>query len=46
VPFLFAFTMFLSATLLFMVQPMVGKMVLPFVGGSPAVLNTSNVFFQ
>jgi len=46
VPFLFAFTMFLSATLLFMVQPMVGKMVLPHVGGSPAVWNTCMVFFQ
>jgi hypothetical protein len=46
VPFLFAFTMFLSATLLFMVQPMIGKMVLPYVGGSPAVWNTCMVFFQ
>jgi len=46
VPALFAFTMFLSATLLFMVQPMVGKMVLPHVGGSPAVWNTCMVFFQ
>jgi len=38
--------MFLSATLLFMVQPMVGKMVLPHVGGNPAVWNTCMVFFQ
>jgi len=46
VPALFALTMFLSATLLFMVQPMVGKMVLPHVGGNPAVWNTCMVFFQ
>jgi len=46
VPVLFAVTMFISATLLFMVQPMVGKMVLPHVGGSPAVWNTCMVFFQ
>ncbi len=45
-PALFALTMFLSATLLFMVQPMVGKMVLPHVGGNPAVWNTCMVFFQ
>ena len=43
---LFAFTLFVSATLLFLVQPMVGKMVLPSLGGSPAVWNTCMVFFQ
>lgn len=45
-PLLFAATMFLSATLLFMVQPMVGKMTLPLLGGTPAVWNTCMVFFQ
>src|SRR6187401_2588742 len=29
-----------------MVQPMVGKMVLPLLGGSPAVWNACMVFFQ
>ena len=45
-PLLFAVTLFLSASLLFMVQPMVGKMVLPLLGGSPAVWNACMVFFQ
>ena len=39
-------TLFISATLLFMVQPMVGKMILPHLGGTPAVWNTCMVFFQ
>jgi hypothetical protein len=43
---LFAATLFVSASLLFMVQPMVGKMVLPLLGGSPAVWNACMVFFQ
>jgi hypothetical protein len=46
VPLLFAVTLFLSASLLFMVQPMVRKMVLPLLGGSPAVWNACMVFFQ
>src|SRR5262245_35014856 len=29
-----------------MVQPMVGKMILPLLGGSPAVWNACMVFFQ
>ena len=45
-PFLFAITLFVSATLLFLVQPMVAKMVLPRLGGTPAVWNTCMVFFQ
>ncbi|MBI3407973.1 MAG: hypothetical protein HY040_06410 [Planctomycetes bacterium] len=44
--FLFAFTLFISAALLFLVQPMVGKMILPRLGGTPAVWNTCMVFFQ
>jgi hypothetical protein len=43
---LFASTMFLSAALLFSVEPMVAKMTLPLVGGSPAVWGTCMVFFQ
>src|SRR5260221_10398716 len=42
----FALTLFVSATLLFLVQPMVGKMILPLLGGTPAVWNTCMVFFQ
>src|ERR1041384_4432909 len=43
---LFSTTLFLSASLLFWVQPMIAKMLLPFLGGVPAVWNTSLVFFQ
>jgi hypothetical protein len=43
---LFALTLFPSATLRFLVQPMVGKPVLPYLGGTPAVWNTCMVFFQ
>jgi len=42
----FTVTLFLSAFLLFSIQPMVGKMVLPRLGGTPAVWNTCMVFFQ
>ena len=45
-PLLFALTMFVSATLLFLVQPMIGKFVLPLLGGTPAVWNTCMVFYQ
>src|SRR5207237_10715741 len=44
--FLFALTLFLSATLLFLIQPMIAKMILPSLGGTPAVWNTCMVFFQ
>src|SRR5262252_1787156 len=43
---LYAVTMFVGATLLFVVQPMVGKMILPLLGGTPAVWSTCMVFFQ
>ena len=43
---LYASTLFVSAFLLFLVQPMVGKMILPTFGGTPAVWNTCMVFFQ
>ncbi|HUU85739.1 MAG TPA: fused MFS/spermidine synthase [Phycisphaerae bacterium] len=42
----FTATLFVSALLLFLVQPMVGKMILPMFGGTPAVWNTCMVFFQ
>ena len=43
---LFAVTTFSSAALVFLVQPMVAKLVLPLLGGSPSVWNTSMAFFQ
>jgi hypothetical protein len=43
---LYTLTLFLSAFLLFAVQPMFTKMVLPLLGGSAAVWNTAVVFFQ
>jgi hypothetical protein len=43
---LFVATIFTSATILFLVQPLVGKILLPFLGGTPAVWNTCMVFFQ
>lgn len=45
-PLLFAVAIFTSAALVFVVQPMVTKLVLPMLGGSPAVWNTAMVFFQ
>jgi hypothetical protein len=42
----FAAAIFLDAALLFAVQPMFGKTLLPLVGGTPAVWNTCLVFFQ
>jgi hypothetical protein len=43
---LFAATLFVSAFLVFLVQPMIGKMTLPLLGGTPAVWATCMVFFQ
>ncbi len=43
---LFALTLLVSASLLFFVQPMFAKMVLPRLGGTPAVWNTCMVFYQ
>jgi SAM-dependent methyltransferase len=39
-------TLLLSAALLFLVQPMISKMALPQLGGSPSVWNTCLFFFQ
>src|SRR6478672_9436012 len=43
---LFGLTIFVSAVLLFSVEPMIAKMLLPVLGGTPAVWNTCMVFFQ
>ncbi len=45
-PLFFSITLFLSAFLLFCVQPLVGRMLLPILGGSPGVWNTCMLFFQ
>src|SRR5919106_7041506 len=42
----FTLAVFISAALLFVVEPMFGKMVLPLLGGSPAVWTTCILFFQ
>src|SRR5512144_2232161 len=44
--FLYAITISLSAFLLFQVQPMIAKMILPWFGGSAAVWITAMLFFQ
>lgn len=43
---LFAATLFTSASLMFVLQPLFGKILLPLLGGSPAVWNTCMVFYQ
>ena len=45
-PILFGLTLFLSACLSFLVQPMIAKALLPYFGGSPAVWTVSMLFFQ
>ena len=42
----FSAALFVSALLLFLVQPMFAKMVLPLLGGSPSVWTTCMLFFQ
>jgi hypothetical protein len=44
--FLYALTIFLGAFLLFQVQPLIGKMILPWFGGSAAVWSAALLFFQ
>jgi len=44
--FLFAGTSFTSAFLLFLVQPIIAKQILPWFGGSAAVWSVCMVFFQ
>src|SRR5437762_287521 len=43
---LYAATIFVSAFLLFLVQPVIAKQILPWFGGSAAVWTTCLVFFQ
>jgi len=43
---LYAAASFLGAALLFLIQPMLAKLVLPYFGGSPMVWNTCALFFQ
>ncbi|HVX14494.1 MAG TPA: fused MFS/spermidine synthase [Pirellulales bacterium] len=43
---LFALTVFVAAALLFLLEPMMGKMLLPEFGGAPAVWNVCMAFFQ
>src|SRR5450755_2357491 len=42
----YAVTIFLSAFLLFQVQPMIAKFILPWFGGSAAVWSATLLFFQ
>lgn len=44
--FLFPISLFLSAVLLFSIQPMVAKTLLPVYGGTPAVWTVCMLFFQ
>ena len=43
---LFVLSIFVSAFLLFQIQPMIGKFILPWFGGTPAVWSTVMLFFQ
>jgi hypothetical protein len=42
----FSWCIFLSAFLLFQIQPMIGKTILPWFGGTPTVWSTVMLFFQ
>ncbi len=43
---IFEASIFLSSFLLFQVQPMIGKFILPWFGGTPTVWSTAMLFFQ
>src|SRR5258705_9333046 len=43
---LFAGTIFVGAALMFIIEPLFARMMLPLLGGSPAVWNTAIVFYQ
>ncbi|MCS7020645.1 MAG: fused MFS/spermidine synthase [Gemmataceae bacterium] len=45
-PALYAAALFVGAATLFLVQPLIGKLLLPLLGGPPGVWNTCMVFFQ
>ena len=42
----YSISIFVSAFLLFQIQPMISKSILPWFGGTPAVWSTSLLFFQ
>ena len=42
----YALTIFTGAFLLFQVQPLIGKYILPWFGGGPGVWTTCMLFFQ
>src|ERR1043166_7024862 len=44
--YLYAFTIFISAFLLFQIQPLITKAILPWFGGSAAVWTVCLLFFQ
>jgi hypothetical protein len=46
VPALFGATLLIGSVLLFVLEPMIARRLLPRFGGSPAVWNTGMVFFQ
>lgn len=43
---LFTLTIFVGSALLFLIQPMFARLVLPTLGGAPSVWNTAMVFYQ
>ena len=45
-PYFYAFSVLVSAFLLFQIQPLIGKYILPWFGGTPAVWSTVLLFFQ
>src|SRR6186997_2085109 len=45
-PLMYAAAIFTSAFLLFQIQPLISKRILPWFGGSPAVWTTCLLFFQ
>jgi hypothetical protein len=44
--YIYCLTIFVSSSLLFLLQPLFARIVLPVLGGSPSVWNTCMVFFQ
>jgi multidrug efflux pump subunit AcrB len=42
----FALAIFISAFLVFQIQPMIARTILPWFGGTPAVWSTVQMFFQ
>src|SRR4029079_1810677 len=45
-PIIYAAAIFVSAFLLFQIQPLISKRILPWFGGTPAVWTTCLLFFQ